>query len=61
MPLEIVDDYQDSAFGRAQTGLLFNLPAPPAEREQRPAGISLCMIVKNEVGEAAQLAAFVLG
>lgn len=48
MPLEIVDDYQDNAFARAQTGLLFNLPVPPAEREQRPAGISLCMIVKNE-------------
>ncbi|HEX3466650.1 MAG TPA: glycosyltransferase, partial [Candidatus Elarobacter sp.] len=47
MPLEIVDDYRDSAFARAQTGLLFNLPAPP-EGEQLPAGISLCMIVKNE-------------
>jgi len=46
VPLEIVDDYQDNAFARAQTGLLFNLPVPPAE--QRPAGISLCMIVKNE-------------
>ena len=48
MPLEIVDEYRDSAFARAQTGLLFNLPAPPPEREQLPAGISLCMIVKNE-------------
>lgn len=48
MPLEIVDDYRDSAFARAQTGLLFNLPAPEAGREQLPAGISLCMIVKNE-------------
>jgi tetratricopeptide (TPR) repeat protein len=48
LPLEIVDDYRDSAFARAQTGLLFNLPAPPADREQLPAGISLCMIVKNE-------------
>ncbi len=48
MPLEIADDYRDSAFARAQTGLLFNLPAPPAERRQLPAGISLCMIVKNE-------------
>ncbi|MDB5043517.1 MAG: hypothetical protein JWN27_4243 [Candidatus Eremiobacteraeota bacterium] len=48
MPLEIVDDYRDSAFARAQTGLLFNLPAPPPERDQLPAGISLCMIVKNE-------------
>ena len=48
MPLEIVDDYRDSAFARAQTGLLFNLPAPPADRKQLPSGISLCMIVKNE-------------
>ena len=48
MPLEIVDDYRDSAFARAQTGLLFNLPVPPLERVQLPAGISLCMIVKNE-------------
>jgi tetratricopeptide (TPR) repeat protein len=48
LPLEIVDDYRDSAFARAQTGLLFNLPAPPADCEQLPSGISLCMIVKNE-------------
>ncbi len=48
MPLEIADDYQDSAFARAQTGLLFNLPVPPPEREQLAPGISLCMIVKNE-------------
>jgi glycosyltransferase involved in cell wall biosynthesis len=48
MPLEIVDDYRDSAFARAQTGLLFNLPTPDAAYEQLPAGISLCMIVKNE-------------
>lgn len=48
MPLEIVDDYRDSEFARVQTGLLFNLPVPPPEREQLPAGLSLCMIVKNE-------------
>ena len=48
MPLEIVDDYSQSAFAKAQTGLLFNLPAPGAGREQIQAGISLCMIVKNE-------------
>ena len=48
MPLEIVDDYSHSAFASAQTGLLFNLPQPPAERAQLPAGLSLCMIVKNE-------------
>ncbi|MDB4980259.1 MAG: hypothetical protein JWM82_1011, partial [Myxococcales bacterium] len=48
VPLEIVDDYRDSAFARAQTGLLFNLPVPPPEAEHLPAGISLCMIVKNE-------------
>jgi glycosyltransferase involved in cell wall biosynthesis/thioredoxin-like negative regulator of GroEL len=48
VPLEIVDDYRDSAFAAAQTGLLFNLPQPPAERAQLPAGLSLCMIVKNE-------------
>ncbi len=47
MPLEIVDEFRDSAFARAQTGLLFNLPAPP-DCEQLPAGLSLCMIVKNE-------------
>jgi glycosyltransferase involved in cell wall biosynthesis/thioredoxin-like negative regulator of GroEL len=48
VPLEIVDDYRDSAFAQAQTGLLFNLPPAPPEMEQLPAGISLCMIVKNE-------------
>ena len=48
MPLEIVDDYRDSEFARRQTGLLFNLPVPPADRVQLPAGLSLCMIVKNE-------------
>ncbi|HEX3551086.1 MAG TPA: tetratricopeptide repeat protein [Candidatus Elarobacter sp.] len=48
MPLEIVDDQSESEFARAQTGLLFNLPAPPPEQPQPPAGISLCMIVKNE-------------
>ncbi len=48
MPLEIVDDQSDSAFARAQTGLLFNLPAPPSDQAQLPAGLSLCMIVKNE-------------
>jgi glycosyltransferase involved in cell wall biosynthesis len=29
-------------------GLPFGLPQPPHDREQKPAGISLCMIVKNE-------------
>ena len=48
MPLEIVDEYRESAFAQAQTGLLFNLPAPPPDTQQLPAGISLCMIVKNE-------------
>ncbi|MBV8491239.1 MAG: glycosyltransferase, partial [Candidatus Eremiobacteraeota bacterium] len=48
MPLEIADDYADSDFARNQTGLLFNLPAPQDGLEQLPAGISLCMIVKNE-------------
>jgi tetratricopeptide (TPR) repeat protein len=48
VPLEIVDDHSESAFARAQTGLLFNLPVPPADQAQLPAGISLCMIVKNE-------------
>jgi glycosyltransferase involved in cell wall biosynthesis len=48
MPLEIVDEYRESAFAQHQTGLLFNLPAPPLEHEQLPEGLSLCMIVKNE-------------
>jgi glycosyltransferase involved in cell wall biosynthesis len=48
VPLEIVDDSTGSEFARAQTGLLFNLPVPPSEREQLPPGLSLCMIVKNE-------------
>jgi tetratricopeptide (TPR) repeat protein len=48
VPLEIVDDYRDSEFARRQTGLLFNLPVPPADYEQLPVGVSLCMIVKNE-------------
>ena len=32
----------------AADGALYGLPAPPADWPQRPAGISLCMIVKNE-------------
>ena len=48
VPLEIVDDSAGSEFARAQTGLLFNLPVPPSEREQLDPGLSLCMIVKNE-------------
>jgi glycosyltransferase involved in cell wall biosynthesis len=48
VPLEIVDDYRNSAFAAAQTGLLFNLPQPPSDRAQLPPGVSLCMIVKNE-------------
>ena len=48
MPLEIVDDQSESPFAQAQTGLIFNLPAPLSEHEQLPAGLSLCMIVKNE-------------
>jgi glycosyltransferase involved in cell wall biosynthesis/Flp pilus assembly protein TadD len=48
VPLEIVEDQNATAFARAQTGLLFNLPDPGGEHEQLPAGISLCMIVKNE-------------
>ncbi|MEA2690537.1 MAG: hypothetical protein QOD51_3144 [Candidatus Eremiobacteraeota bacterium] len=48
MPLEIVEDFSENAFAQAQTGLLFNLPVPASEHVQLPAGISLCMIVKNE-------------
>ncbi|GAC1656286.1 MAG: hypothetical protein NVS9B12_07920 [Vulcanimicrobiaceae bacterium] len=33
---------------QAGTGLPFNLPQPPAGTKQLPAGVSLCMIVKNE-------------
>jgi glycosyltransferase involved in cell wall biosynthesis/Flp pilus assembly protein TadD len=61
VPLEIVEDYSESAFARAQTGLLFNLPAPASEREQLPAGISLCMIVKNEERFLAECLASVRG
>ena len=32
----------------AAVALPFDLPRPPADRTQRPAGVSLCMIVKNE-------------
>jgi glycosyltransferase involved in cell wall biosynthesis/thioredoxin-like negative regulator of GroEL len=31
-----------------QTGQIFDLPVPDPAREQLPAGVSLCMIVKNE-------------
>jgi tetratricopeptide (TPR) repeat protein len=48
MPIQIADAYRNSVFAQLQTGLLFNLPAPDAEQEQLPEGISLCMIVKNE-------------
>ena len=48
MPLEIVEDQETSAFARAQTGLLFNLPVPPDGAAQLPSGVSLCMIVRNE-------------
>jgi tetratricopeptide (TPR) repeat protein len=33
---------------RSAAGSVFGLPIPPADWPQRPAGISLCMIVKNE-------------
>ena len=61
MPLEIVDDYRDSEFARKQTGLLFNLPVPPPEHVQLPAGVSLCMIVKNEERFLAECLASVRG
>lgn len=48
MPIQIADAYRNSAFAMRQTGLIFNLPAPEADHEQLPEGISLCMIVKNE-------------
>src|SRR6201996_4452624 len=48
MPIQIADAYRSSLFALKQTGLLFNLPAPPPDREQLPEGVSLCMIVKNE-------------
>jgi len=49
MPLRI-HSKRRAAAGQppAQHGALFGLPAPPPDWEQRPAGISLCMIVKNE-------------
>ena len=48
MPIHIADPYKTTAFAQRQTGLLFNLPMPPDDYVQLPAGISLCMIVKNE-------------
>jgi tetratricopeptide (TPR) repeat protein len=48
MPIQIADTYGESEFAQRQTGLLFNLPHPPADVEPLPEGISLCMIVKNE-------------
>ena len=61
MPLEIVDPFREGAFARTQTGLLFNLPVPAAEIEQLPAGLSLCMIVKNEERFLAECLASVSG
>lgn len=48
MPLHIADEHVGTAYAKTQTGLLFNLPKPADGVEQLPAGISLCMIVKNE-------------
>ena len=48
MPIHIADPYKSTSFAQRQTGLLFNLPKPPEGHVQLPAGISLCMIVKNE-------------
>ncbi len=49
MPIQIADPHRHTSFAKRQTGLLFNLPPPgPEFKEQLPAGISLCMIVKNE-------------
>jgi glycosyltransferase involved in cell wall biosynthesis/Tfp pilus assembly protein PilF len=48
MPLHIADAYSDSPFAKRQTGLIFGLPVPDPTIEQLPAGVSLCMIVKNE-------------
>ena len=48
MPIHIADAFKTSDFASRQTGLLFNLPVPGPEVVQPPAGVSLCMIVKNE-------------
>ena len=48
MPIHTADAHRDNAFVQRQTGLLFNLPVPDPAIAQLPAGISLCMIVKNE-------------
>jgi len=48
MPIQISDAFKTSAFASSQTGLLFNLPIPAGDVPQLPAGVSLCMIVKNE-------------
>jgi glycosyltransferase involved in cell wall biosynthesis/Tfp pilus assembly protein PilF len=48
MPIQVADVYRDGTFAQRQTGLLFNLPVPDPSIEQKPEGISLCMIVKNE-------------
>src|SRR5579872_1678651 len=48
MPLRVIARRQAPAVNPAPSPALFGLPQPPPGWPQRPAGISLCMIVKNE-------------
>lgn len=48
MPIRVTSNRKTPAARTNGGALLFGLPQPPANTVQKPAGISLCMIVKNE-------------
>lgn len=54
MPLRVTSKRPASAPLSSRAALPFGLPAPPPGHEQKPPGISLCMIVKNEERFLAQ-------
>lgn len=55
MPVRVTSKRHATAQAAHIPGILpFELPAPPPDRIQKPAGISLCMIVKNEERFLAQ-------
>lgn len=57
MPIRVTSKHKAPVTKTSQppvSGLPFGLPPPPADRPQKPPGISLCMIVKNEERFLAQ-------
>ena len=54
MPIRVSSKRPAAAPPQSREAVPFGLPIPPADRPQKPEGISLCMIVKNEERFLAQ-------